>query len=190
MTAGKKTPVIVRRLHFPASCSGCIPAIPLCNEWCQQSAGPLTRSSALPALSWLLLSVQESELSPTSPPVEDSRVRGFPPWGSDLFGGGCGGESRGMAEAIYKDSFRDLKELENKVGRKTPESLLLWMRDAADRDTGRRSGGGERRQHGSAASGSIADKISYLKEEMVKDQTVLSVTLLLRGENKTVPCLT
>lgn len=74
-----------------------------------------------------------------------------------------------MAEAIFKDSFPDLKELENKVGRKTPESLLIWMRDAADRgDEVWRSDVLDRGDHGSALSDSISAKISHLKQEMVK----------------------
>ncbi|KAF3858650.1 hypothetical protein F7725_011851 [Dissostichus mawsoni] len=44
-----------------------------------------------------------------------------------------------MAEETFNESFPDLKEVENKVGRKTPESLLIWMRDAADGENGWRS---------------------------------------------------
>ncbi|XP_070775817.1 leucine rich adaptor protein 1-like [Enoplosus armatus] len=71
-----------------------------------------------------------------------------------------------MAEEILNDSFPDLKELENKVGRKIPESLLIWMRDAADCEDGWRSeevDGGDR---SSALSDSFSDKISNLKQEM------------------------
>ncbi|KAM7378939.1 hypothetical protein PAMP_004527 [Pampus punctatissimus] len=71
-----------------------------------------------------------------------------------------------MAEEILNDSFPDLKELENKVGRKTPESLLVWMRDAADCGDCWSSDVGERRDHSSAFSDSFSDKISNLKQEM------------------------
>lgn len=71
-----------------------------------------------------------------------------------------------MAEEILNDSFPDLKELENKVGRKTPESLLIWMRDAADCEDGWRSDAVDRGDRGSASSDSFSDKISNLKQEM------------------------
>lgn len=72
-----------------------------------------------------------------------------------------------MAEEILNDPFPDLKELENKVGRKTPESLLIWMRDAADCEDGWRSDVVDRGDRGSALSDSFSDKISNLKQEMV-----------------------
>ncbi|XP_042285350.1 leucine rich adaptor protein 1-like [Thunnus maccoyii] len=68
-----------------------------------------------------------------------------------------------MAEEILNDSLPDLKELENKVGRKTPESLLVWMRDCGDCWS---SDVGERGDHSSAFSDSFSDKISNLKQEM------------------------
>ena len=74
-----------------------------------------------------------------------------------------------MAEEILNDSFPDLKEVENKVGRKTPESLLIWMRDAADREDGWRSDVVDRGDRSSAFAGSFADKISNLKQDMVKE---------------------
>ncbi|XP_034038451.1 leucine rich adaptor protein 1-like [Thalassophryne amazonica] len=37
----------------------------------------------------------------------------------------------GMAEETTNGSSPDLKELEDKVGMKTPERLVMWMRDAA-----------------------------------------------------------
>lgn len=65
-----------------------------------------------------------------------------------------------MAEENTNDSFPELREVENKIGRKTPESLLIWMKDAAD------CGDGE--DHGSAlSSDGFSDKISNLKQEMV-----------------------
>ncbi|KAL7387460.1 hypothetical protein ABVT39_023819 [Epinephelus coioides] len=71
-----------------------------------------------------------------------------------------------MAEEILNDSFPDLREVENKVGRKTPESLLIWMRDAADCEDGWRSDVVDRGDRGSALSDSFSDKISNLKQEM------------------------
>ncbi|KAK9538849.1 hypothetical protein VZT92_003996 [Zoarces viviparus] len=71
-----------------------------------------------------------------------------------------------MAEELLNDSFPDLTEVENKVGMKTPESLLIWMRDAADCEDGWRSDVVERGDRSSAFSDSFSDKISSLKQEM------------------------
>ncbi|XP_037643643.1 leucine rich adaptor protein 1-like isoform X1 [Sebastes umbrosus] len=72
-----------------------------------------------------------------------------------------------MAEDTLNDSFPDLKEVENKVGRKTPESLLTWMRDAADcEEDDLRSDVVDMGDRGSASSDSFSDKISNLKQEM------------------------
>ncbi|KAI9541649.1 hypothetical protein NQZ68_028155 [Dissostichus eleginoides] len=68
-----------------------------------------------------------------------------------------------MAEETFNESFPDLKEVENKVGRKTPESLLIWMRDAADGENGWRS---DVVDMGDRSSDSFSDKISHLKQEM------------------------
>uniref|UniRef100_A0A665UZC1 Leucine rich adaptor protein 1 n=1 Tax=Echeneis naucrates TaxID=173247 RepID=A0A665UZC1_ECHNA len=58
--------------------------------------------------------------------------------------------------------FPELREVEAKVGRKTPESLLAWMRDAADCGDGWRPDvGGD-----SVSALSFSDKISSLKQEM------------------------
>lgn len=73
-----------------------------------------------------------------------------------------------MEEEILNNSLPCLKELENKVGRKTPESLLVWMRDAADCEDGWRSDAVDRGDRGSASGDSFSDKISSLKQEMVK----------------------
>lgn len=70
-----------------------------------------------------------------------------------------------MDEEVTSDSFPCLKELENKIGRKMPESLLVWMRDAAECEDGRRSS--EEREFCSAVSDSFSEKISTLKKEMV-----------------------
>ncbi|XP_040911324.1 leucine rich adaptor protein 1-like [Toxotes jaculatrix] len=72
----------------------------------------------------------------------------------------------GMEEESLNDAFPELKEVENKLGRKTPESLLIWMRDAADCGDGWRSDGVDRGEHSCAFSGSFSDKISSLKQEM------------------------
>ncbi|XP_030016858.1 leucine rich adaptor protein 1-like [Sphaeramia orbicularis] len=71
-----------------------------------------------------------------------------------------------MAEEIPNDSFPDLKELENKVGRKTPESLLIWMKDAAESEDGWRCEGGEREGENWDFSDSFSEKITNLKQEM------------------------
>ncbi|XP_059201013.1 leucine rich adaptor protein 1-like [Centropristis striata] len=71
-----------------------------------------------------------------------------------------------MAEELFNDSFPDLKEVETKVGRKTPESLLIWMRDAADCEDGWRSDVVDRGDRSSAFGDSFSDKISNLKQEM------------------------
>ncbi|XP_030258543.1 leucine rich adaptor protein 1-like isoform X2 [Sparus aurata] len=71
-----------------------------------------------------------------------------------------------MEEELLNDSLPCLKELENKVGRKTPESLLVWMRDAADCEDGWRSDAVDRGDRSSAAGDSFSDKISNLKQEM------------------------
>lgn len=70
-----------------------------------------------------------------------------------------------MDEEVSNDSLPYLKELENKIGRKMPESLLVWMRDAAEwGDFGRSGEGGEL---GSGLGDSFSEKISTLKQEMV-----------------------
>lgn len=74
--------------------------------------------------------------------------------------------SHTMDEEVINDSLPCLKELENKIGRKMPESLLVWMRDAAEwEDFGRSGEGGEL---GSGLGDSFSEKISTLKQEVVK----------------------
>ncbi|XP_061588970.1 leucine rich adaptor protein 1-like [Cololabis saira] len=70
-----------------------------------------------------------------------------------------------MAEEILCDSFPDLNELENKIGRKTPESLLAWMRDAADCEE---DGWTSDALHGGDSNfcDNMCDKINSLKQEM------------------------
>ncbi|XP_019733434.1 leucine rich adaptor protein 1-like [Hippocampus comes] len=63
-------------------------------------------------------------------------------------------------EAFVNVSFPVLKELENKVGRKIPESLLLWMRNAADSEDG------EIEDQNYLFGDSFANKLSNLKKEM------------------------
>ncbi|XP_028283887.1 uncharacterized protein LOC114450136 [Parambassis ranga] len=64
-----------------------------------------------------------------------------------------------MAEEILNDSFPELKELEIKIGRKTPESLLIWLRDAVDCEEGWRP-------DVVVGEDTISDKINNLKQEM------------------------
>ncbi|XP_028986739.1 uncharacterized protein LOC114843969 [Betta splendens] len=79
-----------------------------------------------------------------------------------------------MEDAIFRDShlYPDLTELETKVGRKTPEGLLRWMRDAAtgaDRDLGRDVDDGGARS--SALNDGVSVKINHLKEELKRLRT-------------------
>ncbi|XP_061926724.1 leucine rich adaptor protein 1-like [Entelurus aequoreus] len=55
-------------------------------------------------------------------------------------------------------TFPHLKEMEGKVGRKTPESLLLWMREDVDSDVGDTED-----RH---PPDDLSSKLSYLKQEM------------------------
>ncbi|XP_061784385.1 uncharacterized protein [Nerophis lumbriciformis] len=55
-------------------------------------------------------------------------------------------------------TFPHLKELEGKVGRKTPESLLLWMREDVDSDVGQTED-----RH---PPDDLSSKLSHLKQEM------------------------
>ncbi|KAM9718657.1 uncharacterized protein ACNS7B_019782 isoform 1-T1 [Menidia menidia] len=71
-----------------------------------------------------------------------------------------------MAEEILDDSFPDLNELENKIGRKTPESLLIWMKEAADLEEGWRSEAFDRGDQNAALCGGLSEKINSLKQEM------------------------
>lgn len=70
-----------------------------------------------------------------------------------------------MDEEVVHDSLPCLKELETKIGRKMPESLLVWMRDAAEwEEFGRAGEGGEL---GSGLGDSFSEEISTLRQEMV-----------------------
>ncbi|RVE61487.1 hypothetical protein OJAV_G00171230 [Oryzias javanicus] len=68
-----------------------------------------------------------------------------------------------MAEEIHSDSFPDLNELENKIGRKTPDSLLAWMREDCAQ--------GWRSDHSATGNDSafchdLTDKITNLRQEL------------------------
>lgn len=72
-----------------------------------------------------------------------------------------------MEEGNTNESVPDLKDLETKIGRKTPEGLLKWMReDAAHR--------GEPKIHTpecierDPARKSLDDKIKKLRTDMVR----------------------
>ncbi|XP_049604221.1 leucine rich adaptor protein 1-like isoform X3 [Syngnathus scovelli] len=69
-------------------------------------------------------------------------------------------ENKPATSAASMHDFPDLKELENKVGRKTPEILILWMRNAAD------SQDVETEHQNCILSDSFATKLSNLKQEM------------------------
>lgn len=68
-----------------------------------------------------------------------------------------------MDEEVINDSFPCLRELEIKMGRKMPESLLMWLKDAADCEDVRKPS--EERELSS--SGSFSEKISALRQELV-----------------------
>ncbi|KAM8849563.1 leucine rich adaptor protein 1-like isoform 2-T2 [Spinachia spinachia] len=72
----------------------------------------------------------------------------------------------GMAEELVNDPMADLREVEDKVGRKTPEGLLTWMRDAADCGDGWWSHVVDGGDPSSALRDSFSDKIRGLKQEM------------------------
>ncbi|XP_054889796.1 leucine rich adaptor protein 1-like [Poeciliopsis prolifica] len=67
-----------------------------------------------------------------------------------------------MAEETLNDLYPDLNELESKVGRKTPESLLVWLKDAADCEgwTADPSGRADDTSEG------LSDKLNTLKQEL------------------------
>lgn len=96
-----------------------------------------------------------------------------------------------MEEEVCNESFPYLKELENKIGRKTPQSLLIWVRDAADCEDGWRCDEVDRRDRSSAFNGSFSEKRSTLKREMVKIPIVLpSIKCYISAKlNKNVSCL-
>uniref|UniRef100_A0A3Q0RPU1 Leucine rich adaptor protein 1 n=1 Tax=Amphilophus citrinellus TaxID=61819 RepID=A0A3Q0RPU1_AMPCI len=71
-----------------------------------------------------------------------------------------------MAEEIFNDYFPDLIELENKIGRKTPESLLTWMRTAANCEDGWKSEVTDRENHSTDCTDTLSDRINNLKQEM------------------------
>lgn len=78
-----------------------------------------------------------------------------------------------MAEEILNFPISDLYELENKIGRKTPESLLMWMKDAAGCEDTRSSEGCLH------FSSSLSEKLSELKQEMVKFLFIFIIIFLL-----------
>ncbi|GLD49723.1 leucine rich adaptor protein 1 [Lates japonicus] len=83
-----------------------------------------------------------------------------------------------MDEGTATETIPDLKDIEMKIGRKTPEGLLRWMREeassvrgdaklAAAHDTGKETG-----------KKSLDEKIRKLKMEM--DVAFTGVTIVLR----------
>ncbi|XP_038134828.1 leucine rich adaptor protein 1-like [Cyprinodon tularosa] len=69
-----------------------------------------------------------------------------------------------MSVEIPNDFCPDLNELENKIGRKTPESLLVWIKDAADWED-RLASDALHREEESSSDG-LSDKINSLRQEM------------------------
>lgn len=71
-----------------------------------------------------------------------------------------------MEEGSSSDCVPDLKELEVKVGRKTPEGLLRWMRqDAAQRGEQSKV---TRQESADSTEHGLDEKIRKLKVEMVR----------------------
>ncbi|KAM9323008.1 uncharacterized protein KZ484_021083 [Pholidichthys leucotaenia] len=68
-----------------------------------------------------------------------------------------------MAEGTVDDRLPELKELENKIGRKTPESLVVLMREE---DGWRSEEEEEEEEEGGGGHGGIADKICNLKQQV------------------------
>lgn len=69
-----------------------------------------------------------------------------------------------MDEGAANETIPDLKDIEGKIGRKTPEALLRWMREEAS------SLRGERTRGPSEETGrkGLDEKIRTLKMEMVR----------------------
>lgn len=70
-----------------------------------------------------------------------------------------------MDEEVINESFPCLRELETKMGRKMPESLLMWLKDAADCEDVRKPS--EETELSSGLSSSFSEKISTLRQELV-----------------------
>lgn len=72
-----------------------------------------------------------------------------------------------MDEGTVSDTVPDLKDIEVKIGRKTPEGLLRWMREEASSYRGDAKMSAP--QDGSKETGmmSLDEKIRKLKAEMV-----------------------
>lgn len=91
-----------------------------------------------------------------------------------------------MASWTSNDPCPDLKELEKKIGRKTPESLVLSIRDhAGDCDDGSMCDldekKGDRHDIDNVASNSFSEKIKHLKGEMVRIVSVKHKLVCLHG---------
>lgn len=80
-----------------------------------------------------------------------------------------------MDEEVLSDSLPCSKELENKIGRKMPKSLLMWLRDAADCDDVRKCSEEKELSSGLVLGDSFSEKISTLKEEMVSNSFLIVI---------------
>uniref|UniRef100_A0A4W5N4B4 Leucine rich adaptor protein 1 n=1 Tax=Hucho hucho TaxID=62062 RepID=A0A4W5N4B4_9TELE len=69
-----------------------------------------------------------------------------------------------MEEESVNESFPDLQELENKIGMKTPESLLRWMQ--GDASLGAEGSSNRPEGRDTRTSDSLTEKIRKLKMEM------------------------
>lgn len=74
-------------------------------------------------------------------------------------------------ESVY-NSFPELKEFENKIGRKTPNVILRWMKDAAH--LGEESSECLQIRENGTRGECLNDKINHLKYEMVSISFLIS----------------
>ncbi|MED6284910.1 hypothetical protein CHARACLAT_023745 [Characodon lateralis] len=83
-----------------------------------------------------------------------------------------------MDDGTASDTIPDLKDIETKIGRKTPEGLLRWMRE--DASSLRGEGKLATHQDTSKDTGrkSLDEKIGKLRMEMVRFRIVCVCVLL------------
>lgn len=73
-----------------------------------------------------------------------------------------------MDEATVSETVPDLKDLEVKIGRKTPEGLLRWMREEASSYRGDAKMSAPQDGRKDTGMMSLDDKLRKLKAEMVR----------------------
>lgn len=73
-----------------------------------------------------------------------------------------------MDEGTGSDGIPDLKDIEVKIGRKTPEGLLRWMREEASNGRADANQGAPLDAGKETGKKSLDEKIRRLKAEMVR----------------------